>query len=212
MASSISAGTTSSTALVATADTTGALVLQTNNGTTALTLSTAQNATFAGTLTTAAKGIAAASLPAGSVLQVVNVQTGAFSSTATIIPFDNTIPQNTEGAELFTLSITPTSATSKLLIVANVQMTLSGTGWPAIAIFQDSTASAIAATLGYVATATGGISIPLTYYMTSGTTSSTTFKLRFGPNSGTAYVNSQGSSQVFGGVCISSMTISEIAA
>jgi hypothetical protein len=49
MASSISAGTTSSTALVATADTTGALVLQTNNGTTALTLSTAQVATFAGT-------------------------------------------------------------------------------------------------------------------------------------------------------------------
>jgi len=60
MASSISAGTTSSTALVATADTTGALVLQTNNGTTALTLSTAQNATFAGTVTTNTIGSAAA--------------------------------------------------------------------------------------------------------------------------------------------------------
>jgi len=47
MASTISAGTTSSTALVATADTSGSLVLQTNNGTTALTLSTAQVATFA---------------------------------------------------------------------------------------------------------------------------------------------------------------------
>jgi hypothetical protein len=43
MASSISAGTTSSTALVATADTTGALVLQTNNGTTAVTIDTSQN-------------------------------------------------------------------------------------------------------------------------------------------------------------------------
>ena len=60
MASSISAGTTSSTALVCTADTTGALVLQTNNGTTALTLSTAQNATFAGTVTTNTIGSAAA--------------------------------------------------------------------------------------------------------------------------------------------------------
>jgi hypothetical protein len=48
MASIVSAGTTSSTALVASADTTGALVLQTNNGTTALTLDTSQNATFAG--------------------------------------------------------------------------------------------------------------------------------------------------------------------
>lgn len=48
MASSISAGTTSSTGLVATADTSGALVLQTNNGTTAITLDTSQNATFVG--------------------------------------------------------------------------------------------------------------------------------------------------------------------
>jgi len=52
MASTISAGTTTSTGLVCTADTTGALVLQTNNGTTALTLDTSQNATFAGALTT----------------------------------------------------------------------------------------------------------------------------------------------------------------
>jgi hypothetical protein len=150
-------------------------------------------------------------MPAGTVVQVVNVQTGAFSSTATIIPFDNTIPQNTEGAELFTLSITPKSATSKLLIVANVQATISNTGWPAIAVFQNSTANAIAATASYVGTSTGGVTIPFAYYMTSGTTSSTTFKLRFGTNSGTMYINSMGSSQLFGGVCISSMTISEIA-
>jgi len=43
MASSISAGTTSSTALVATADTTGALQLATNNGTVAVTVDTSQN-------------------------------------------------------------------------------------------------------------------------------------------------------------------------
>jgi len=42
MASSISAGTTSSTALVATADTTGALQLATNNGTVAVTVDTSQ--------------------------------------------------------------------------------------------------------------------------------------------------------------------------
>jgi hypothetical protein len=43
MASSISAGTTSSTALVATADTSGALQLATNNGTVAVTVNTSQN-------------------------------------------------------------------------------------------------------------------------------------------------------------------------
>jgi hypothetical protein len=108
MASSISAGTTSSTALVCTADTSGALVLQTNNGTTALTLSTAQNATFAGTLATSSRGIAAASMPAGSVLQVVTGTTSTAASTT------STTFQDTG----LTATITPTSSTSKILIIA----------------------------------------------------------------------------------------------
>ena len=48
MASIISAGTTSGTALNVTADTSGQLVLATNGSTTALTLDTSQNATFTG--------------------------------------------------------------------------------------------------------------------------------------------------------------------
>ncbi len=52
--SSIAAGTTTTTALVSTADTTGSLVLKTGaSATTALTLDTSQNATFAGTVATA---------------------------------------------------------------------------------------------------------------------------------------------------------------
>ena len=47
MASTISAGTTTSTALNMSGDTSGSLILQTN-GTTALTISSAQAATFAG--------------------------------------------------------------------------------------------------------------------------------------------------------------------
>jgi hypothetical protein len=109
MASSISAGTTNSTGLVATADTSGALVLQTNNGTTALTLSTAQNATFAGTLTTAAKGIAKASMPAGSVLQVVSSTLSASTSTSSTSFVASTL----------ITTITPTSATSKILVLLN---------------------------------------------------------------------------------------------
>jgi hypothetical protein len=109
MASSISAGTTSSTALVATADTTGALVLQTNNGTTALTLSTAQNATFAGTLTTTAQGIAKASLPAGSVLQVVNGYYNTEVSTASTSDTDTGL----------TATITPLSSTSKIIVLVS---------------------------------------------------------------------------------------------
>lgn len=49
--STISAGTTSGTALVTSGDTTGQLVLKTNGTTTALTLGTDQSATFAGNVT-----------------------------------------------------------------------------------------------------------------------------------------------------------------
>ena len=110
MASSISAGTTSSTALVATADTSGALVLQTNNGTTALTLSTAQNATFAGTLTTAAQGIAKASLPAGAILQVVQSTTTSSASNGA---------NNNVTATGLSVTITPTTSTNKILVFCN---------------------------------------------------------------------------------------------
>lgn len=48
MASTISAGTTSGTALNVTADTSGSLVLASNGNTTALTIDTSQNATFVG--------------------------------------------------------------------------------------------------------------------------------------------------------------------
>jgi hypothetical protein len=152
---------------------------------------------------------------AGAVLQVVNVQTGAYTSTTSVIPFDATIPQNTEGTELFTVSITPTSATSKLLIQANIMWTATNSRWNTIAIFQDSTANSLAAVPAYINIATAGITMSLMHYMTAGTTSSTTFKLRYGPDSsaGTIGINGPtGGVAFFGGVCISGMTVTEIAA
>ena len=60
--SSISAGTTSGTALVSTADTTGALVLQTNGTTTAVTIATNQVVTLAQPLPVGSGGTGATSL------------------------------------------------------------------------------------------------------------------------------------------------------
>ena len=53
MASTISAGTTTTTALSYSADTSGVLQLQTNGTTTAVTIDTSQNATFAGKVASA---------------------------------------------------------------------------------------------------------------------------------------------------------------
>jgi hypothetical protein len=113
MAVTINAST--SAGLVQTADTSGVLALQ-SNGTTALSTSGA-NVTVAGTLTTAAQSIAKASLPTGSVLQVVQ----GVTTTQTSIsggPTDTTL----------TATITPTSATSKILIIVNQIVYLFGGG------------------------------------------------------------------------------------
>ena len=157
--------------------------------------------------------IAAARLPAGSVLQVVNSQTGAVATGTTTIPLDNTIPQITEGNQFLSLAITPTSATSKLLIQVSLFATPSTADWVTTALFQDSTANAIASTISYQTTGTGSAPGIFNYFMTSGTTSSTTFTVRVGMSgAGTTTVNGQGGNQRFGGTLYSSITITEIAA
>ena len=156
-------------------------------------------------------GTLRSTVSSGTVLQVVNYQTGAVATGTTSIPLDDTIPQNTEGTEFMTLAITPKSATSKLIIQVILQVSVSTTSWSYGALFQDSTANAIAAGLGFTDAATSGSSVVFTHYMTSGTTSSTTFKVRAGPNgASTMTFNGASSARLFGGVLASSITITEV--
>jgi len=147
----------------------------------------------------------------GSVVQVVNTQTGATAACNTALPYDDTIPQNTEGDEVMTLAITPKSATNKLLIRVNVFFASSGATQNAATLFQDTTAGALAAGQGYSA-ADGSQQISFEYYMTSGTTSETTFKVRLGATGGTVTFNGGSGARKYGGVLASSITITEIKA
>lgn len=150
---------------------------------------------------------------AGSIVQVVNVQSGAVASGSTVMPYDDSIPQNTEGDEYMTLAITPTSATNKLLIDVRVLGGLSANDIAVSGLFQDSTAGALAA--GWSAYQVNGadrnVTINFTHFMTSGTTSATTFKVRAGAGtSGTFTFNGGSGSRKLGGVAASSITIREI--
>src|SRR3982750_1359631 len=82
----------------------------------------------------------------GSVVQVKNVQTGAVANGATLIPYDDTIPQITEGDEYMTLAFTPLNAANKLRIdvVFACSPNLNSEEL-AVALFQDSGANALAA-------------------------------------------------------------------
>ena len=154
-------------------------------------------------------------LPTGSVLQVKNVTLGTIVTTSTAMPMDNTIPQITEGAEAFTLAITPTSATSKLVISAYSGICGCSTNNRRLmmALFQGTTASALAAsTAGFQAAGTAEMAINLDHFMTSGTTNEITFRIRFGPSSsGSASLNGNPTDgQRLGGSAATGMTIMEI--
>jgi hypothetical protein len=156
--------------------------------------------------------IAAAALPAGSVLQVVSSKTSTMSTTTANIPQDNSIPQITEGAQFLSLAITPKSATNTLVFNINLAAgaNVAGTTY-VVALFQDSTANALCTNWTTVAGVNYIHPISMNYFMTSGTTSSTTFTVRAGPGQNTLTVNGVGAAAYFGGTLFSSITITEIA-
>jgi len=151
---------------------------------------------------------------AGNVLQVVEASTTTQASTTANIPVDGTIPQNTEGTEILTCSIAPTSSSNKLLIEVVIPVWDGSTSISAsAALFQDSTANALSAVIGANINAGYSETMMLSHYMTAGTTSSTTFKLRYGTGSGTMFINRRNDiSNIFGGVIAARMVITEIAA
>jgi hypothetical protein len=155
-----------------------------------------------------------ADMPAGSVLQVVNFQTGAVATGTTVIPIDDSIPQNTEGAEFITLAITPTSSTSKLRIDFSVVLNHTvGTAILNACLFQDAIVNALAVASSQNVNSGGPMIVAGSYYMTAGTTSSTTFKIRCGsPTAGTVTLNGVNGVRFYAGVSNSFITITEVAA
>ncbi len=149
-----------------------------------------------------------------NTVQTVNTQTGAVATGATTLPRDDTIPQNTEGDEYMTLAITPTSATNKLKIEVTIYLShsLGSSKHIQVALFQDSTANALAAVSEFLSgVANASKTISFTHYMTAGTAIGTTFKVRAGCDvGGTTTFNGHTSGRMFGGIAASSITIREI--
>lgn len=147
-----------------------------------------------------------------NVVQVVSDNVTAYSSYTGIIDYDDTIPQVTEGDQLFSCTITPKSASSKLEIECVLHYTGNSSRSMIMALFQDGGANAIAATARYTNSSSLYMyPMVLKYVMTAGTVSSTTFTIRAGQNlAATYYVNGLSTGRVLGGVLVSSMTVREI--
>ena len=152
---------------------------------------------------------------AGSVVQSNIGYWTANWRTSAVIPQDDTIPQNTEGAELVTVSITPKSAKNYLRVVfsgGNFYLDTASNWHMTVALFRDSTADAIASAWGTVVSYCS-MGLTMNHRVVAGSTSPTTFKVRAGPYNATPTIAVNGvSSRVYGGTCEVSLYVEEIAA
>ena len=109
-----------------------------------------------------------------------------------------------------TRAITPKSATNKLVIEAWGIFANSATNNVTIALFQDTTANALAVSNTYQQAGSAMNNLYLCHTMTAGTTSSTTFRIRYGAASGTTSMNGTGGgARYFGTANKSGMKITE---
>ncbi len=156
---------------------------------------------------------AIAAITSSKLIKTVTTSTGAVATGTTTIPFDDTIPQITEGTEFMTLAITPTNALNMLRIevyMALIGNNVVGVSTDTVALFQDSTANALASVGQLQSLADEVGCLCLTHIMVAGTTSSTTFRVRAGQNAaGTTTFNGRSAGRIYGGAASSRIVITE---
>jgi hypothetical protein len=173
MASIIDASTAGVGGIITTADNSGNLNIQ-SGGSTKIAV------TSAGVAVT---GLAKASLPTGSVLQVVNATYSTYTTTSSSTFSDTGL----------TATITPTSATSKILVMLNVNGMAKETGNTACALrlLRNSTVVptlAFEGTAAFTGTTTNNsvASSSLSYQDSPATTSAVIYKVQFASPANTA--------------------------
>ena len=142
--------------------------------------------------------------------QFLHTSTNSVITSDAQILLDTSIPQITEGEQVLSLAITPISASSTLEITCDVNVYIENPPWATMALFQDSTADALRATLLDSLQNSGFFR----HVMTSGTTSATTFTVRIGGIgpmfSRNVQINARNNAvRILGGVQIINLVIKE---
>lgn len=151
-------------------------------------------------------------LPTGSVVDSVTAVYTSNADITTVIPTDDTIPQNTEGTQILSVSITPKSTTNKLRIRYSGFGGVNGVAPWSVAVFNGA-ANAIhaAAFVTPVSNYYDAFAGEVEY--TPGSTSSQTITVRVGPSGAqTLRLNGLPTARLFGGVAGVRLVVEEIKA
>ena len=161
--------------------------------------------------------IAAAIVSANTLAQSKYSENTTATTILTTIPDDDTIPQITEGGQIFSQTITPASATSRIRITANIWGSKQdGVGADGVcaALFVDGATNAIAAAGHRPGVATDyadGFNITLVHEYVPGDTALHTFTVRVGAGTQAITINGKYPSRKYGGVAKCTLLVEEYA-
>lgn len=135
------------------------------------------------------------------VLQYVYNEYTASVDLTTVIPYDDTIPQVTEGTQVLSVTITPRSSTNRVIIRGALTGAV-GTAANALsmAVFVNGGTDAIFASSTIMGGANYVAGIPFEFQHSPGSTSPQTYTVRVGPSGGTARLNGSSVARRFGSV------------
>ena len=158
-----------------------------------------------------AAGLWNAIAPSGAVLQTITAEYTANSNLSTAIPIDDTVPEITEGTQILSASITPTSNTNKIRILFQGACSLNNNAGIA-ALFRNLTTAAIASSGGYSVNSTlNPATIVIDFIDSPATTSATTYSIRVG-SSTVVRMNGSYLARFLGGSMRSTLVLQEIKA
>jgi hypothetical protein len=156
----------------------------------------------------------ASSALSGSIVKISKFTEFNYISTTSIIPFDDTIPQNTEGLPIFSAFIAPSSSSNLIRVRVSLYCSSpSGSSTCVFAVFRGTNANAIFATSEYFDTALETKQIQFEFFDSPATTSSTQYSIRVGVASASNTISINGTnSRRLGGAGQCTIVLEEIKA
>jgi hypothetical protein len=149
---------------------------------------------------------------AGAVVKMQGEGYSAVATTTGLIPFDDTIPQITEGGEFMSFEYTPRDAANTLFIEVVVWLSVSiASSNPTAALFKVGQSDALAANTVHQSVSTGRNNIKLMHEMLAGQTTAITFKVRAGNDAAaTTSFNGNSGTRVYGATTKSFIRVTEV--
>jgi hypothetical protein len=149
----------------------------------------------------------------GAVIQTVTATPYVANANLAVIPFDDTIPQITEGTQILTLNIAPRFTNSKIQLTFNGFGAADAAGAFSAALFRVGTTDALKVTTTYLAGANYRDELNIDWVDSPATTTTVTYTIRAGAQAGNiARMNGNSTARFFGGTAACTLVAKEIKA